>query len=258
MQIEKVVTPYIDENCYIIVPDERENALVVDPGYGAVEKINSVLSKLEVTVGAVLCTHGHSDHIWQAAEIAGEKPVYIPQPDRYRFDLDQLHPLEKDRLLSILPPIILPANLKSLGGEIISQAKELIPGLWLKMVPAPGHSEGSSVFFFNGTKLEGQIGKQAIADYQEFADSPTGQEETPVSNPSQDLPLALVGDVIFANSVGRTDLPGGDPKQMLHTLRTLQNIVDPNTVLLPGHGPITVFGVEKRNNPYFAQARYQG
>ena len=121
----------------------------------------------------------------------------------------------------------------------------------MRAVPAPGHTEGSTLFLFEADTLSGNAKQEMHTIYDQWL-SEAGQEN---QAPHQ---LALSGDVIFAGSVGRTDLPGGDSQQMLHTLRTLQNVIHPDTLLLPGHGSATVFGLEKAHNPFLAQARYQG
>ena len=65
-----------------------------------------------------------------------------------------------------------------------------------------------------------------------------------------DPKMVFVGDVIFAGSVGRTDFPDGDFDQLADGIRTkLYNLPD-STVLLPGHGPSTTVGAEKRGNPF--------
>lgn len=63
---------------------------------------------------------------------------------------------------------------------------------------------------------------------------------------------AFVGDLIFAGSIGRTDLPGGDHEQLLESVRTKIFVLPDETVLHPGHGPATTVGREKRTNPFFA------
>lgn len=67
--------------------------------------------------------------------------------------------------------------------------------------------------------------------------------------------LAFVGDLIFAGSVGRTDLPGGSHEALLRSVRTKIFTLPDDTTLLPGHGPTTTVGEEKRSNPFFAGER---
>lgn len=251
MRIEKFYAPFYSENPYLLLAPGSDQALIVDPGHGALEQLKQALSRLEVTVAAVLCTHGHADHIWDAHAVAGKAPVYIPAPDEYRFHPEKLDPRERTEHELSLPPWKEPENLQVLPAAATSEGAELAPGIFLRAVPAPGHTEGSTLFLFETEELSGTQAAEAQTIYHQWL-SESGQEKAAPSH------LALSGDVIFAGSVGRTDLPGGDSQQMLHTLRTLQNVIDPDTVLLPGHGPATVFGLEKAHNPFFAQARYQG
>lgn len=65
----------------------------------------------------------------------------------------------------------------------------------------------------------------------------------------------LSGDVLFAGSVGRTDLPGADWETLLQSLRTLMDTLPPETVVYPGHGPITTLADELSRNPFLAELR---
>ncbi|WP_122821134.1 MBL fold metallo-hydrolase [Varibaculum vaginae] len=251
MRIEKFYAPFYSENPYLLLAEGSTQALIVDPGHGALEQIEQELSRLEVTVAAVLCTHGHADHIWDAHAVAGKAPVYIPAPDEYRFHPNKLDPRERAEHELSLTPWKEPENLQELPSKATSEGLEIAPGIFMRAVPAPGHTEGSTLFLFEAEKLDGNQAAEAQTIWDQWLIE-SGQGKDTVQH------LALSGDVIFAGSVGRTDLPGGDSQQMLHTLRTLQNVINPDTLLLPGHGPATVFGLEKAHNPFLAQARYQG
>jgi glyoxylase-like metal-dependent hydrolase (beta-lactamase superfamily II) len=63
--------------------------------------------------------------------------------------------------------------------------------------------------------------------------------------------MAFVGDLIFAGSIGRTDLPGGNHNQLIESVRKKIFPLPDDTVLFPGHGPTTTVGEEKRSNPFF-------
>jgi hydroxyacylglutathione hydrolase len=65
----------------------------------------------------------------------------------------------------------------------------------------------------------------------------------------------LSGDVLFASSVGRTDLPGGDWETLLASIRTLVDRFPPETVVYPGHGPATTLAAELARNPFLAELR---
>ena len=71
-----------------------------------------------------------------------------------------------------------------------------------------------------------------------------------IRTPGDDAPLCFSGDVLFAGSIGRTDLPGGDQAAMLASLRDKVLPLADETVVLPGHGPLTTLGRERRSNPF--------
>lgn len=66
---------------------------------------------------------------------------------------------------------------------------------------------------------------------------------------------AFVGDLIFAGSIGRTDLPGGSMPALMKSVREKIFTLDDDVVLVPGHGPDTTVGREKRSNPFFESDR---
>lgn len=238
MLIEKLVAPLFAANTYIFIPENSAVALVVDPGYGHACEIQQFLADKNVEVGAVLCTHGHADHTWDAAKIAGDAPVYLPAGDKSWIDnpLQSGNPVLLTMSKLIDNAFVKPTNLVLLGESAARNGFSPIEGLPMRMVAAPGHSQGSSFFLFEGPITGGNLHSH-LSHYNLFA---------------------LSGDVIFKGSVGRTDLPESDPRQMLHTLRTLQNVIDPATQLLPGHGELTSMEQEKFSNPHLTQARYQG
>jgi glyoxylase-like metal-dependent hydrolase (beta-lactamase superfamily II) len=64
--------------------------------------------------------------------------------------------------------------------------------------------------------------------------------------------LALVGDVLFAGSIGRTDFPGGDYDTLIRSIRHGLWPLGDDVEFIPGHGPMSTFGEERRNNPFVA------
>ncbi len=217
LKIKAIKSSVFDANCYVMWVGDGK-ALVVDPGPGTAEQVDQVLAEENLNLGAVLLTHGHFDHVWEAQAVAkGEVPVYITEPD-----LDWLDD----------PAANLDIRIEALGltdWQAIQSVRpirdlELAPvdGINLRVVPAPGHSPGSAVFLLGAQGME--------------------------------QPAALSGDVVFAGSVGRTDLPGGDEFEMRESLRTLATSLDPSTVLLPGHGPTTVWREQLDTNPYVKRA----
>ena len=64
------------------------------------------------------------------------------------------------------------------------------------------------------------------------------------------LKLLVAGDTLFAGSIGRTDLPGGDYEQIIDSIQTRLLALPDETRVLAGHGPATTIGVERRSNPF--------
>ncbi len=108
-----------------------------------------------------------------------------------------------------------------LGGEqIVESARSEFAGLVFEVLFVPGHCPGSLCFY----------------------DRPSG--------------LLFAGDVLFAGSVGRTDLPGGDQDLLLGGIHEKLLVLDDATVVLPGHGPLTTIGDERRTNPYLRSQEF--
>ena len=177
--------------------------------------------------------------MWDAAEVSTwgldgtTVPVYLPGPDMYRMD-DPASFLPMP-LPDFVGEWVKPTDLREMPADSV----ELTPGVWVRMVPAPGHTEGSAVFL-GESPLDIRVNNQSFYSSDEA------------------VPWAMSADVLFKDSVGRTDLPGGDETQMRHSLRTISNALDPRTVLIPGHGPATTLADEIRSNQYLIRARRIG
>jgi len=70
--------------------------------------------------------------------------------------------------------------------------------------------------------------------------------------------LAFVGDVLFRGSIGRSDFPRGDHTALIHSITTKLWSLGEDVTFVPGHGPLSTFGVERRSNPFVADAVLQG
>ncbi|MDT3767692.1 MBL fold metallo-hydrolase [Gleimia hominis] len=239
MRIRRFEAELFAANAYVVSAPNEDAALIVDPGLGVTDRIKQYLHEEGLTARAVLLTHGHADHVWECANF--DVPVYITNPDRYRLE---------DPLSALLPQMRpqgvqwrAPQEVRDLTARTVA----IVPGVNVLMVPAPGHTEGSALFL-----MEIAAG-ETLETNAELPSERTGHG--PVK---QAQPIAFTGDVIFAGSVGRADLPGGDERQMRHTLRTLGNVIDPRTWMLPGHGPATHWEHELATNLYVRRARSIG
>lgn len=209
-------------NCYVLAPAAGEECLVVDPGVGVVDSLDNALRDHRVRPAAVLLTHGHLDHVYSVTPVCGSRGVaaYIHGEDRYRL----ADPL------SLLDPMVVAMLEQQFGTKaswtepddikpLFDGAELSLAGLTVRVDHAPGHTEGSVLFRLPG---DGR-----------------GSAET-----------CLSGDVLFAGSIGRTDLPGGDYGAMLRSLAAKILPLPDDTVVLPGHGPATTIGAERSTNPF--------
>jgi hydroxyacylglutathione hydrolase len=215
-------------NCYVAATAPGEDCLVVDPGIGVLDQLAEVLQEHRLRPAAVLATHGHVDHVYSVTPVCDAHGVaaYLHTDDQYRL---------RDPIAELDPAIVAmfeqefgssarwrePDDVRPLAdGEQLEVA-----GLSVGIVHAPGHTEGSVMFLL-----------------PEVPDGVTGAAST-----------VLSGDVLFAGSIGRTDLPGGDTEEMWRSLRDRVLTLPDDVLVLPGHGPLTTIGRERRSNPYLLE-----
>jgi len=207
-------------NCYIVAPAAGEQCVVVDPGIGVTERLDDLLAEHRLRPVAVLLTHGHLDHTFSVTPVCGARgvPAYIHPGDRELLT-DPAKGLSADlgALFGGNLPWAEPDDVKPLPDGGLIQ----IAGLDITVDHAPGHTGGSVMFRVPG---------------------------------DEDEPICFSGDVLFAGSIGRTDLPGGDPAAMMVSLRDKVLPLADETIVLPGHGPATTIGKERAGNPYLYEA----
>jgi hydroxyacylglutathione hydrolase len=201
-------------NCYLVAPAPGEECVIIDPGQDAERGIDELLSRYRLKPIAVLLTHGHIDHVWSVAPVCGAKGISA-----------YIHPDDREMLADPARGMSLLAKQQFLGGMTFGEpddVKELsdsetvtLAGLDFMIGHVPGHTQGSVTFR-------------------------SGHE---------DLDALFSGDLLFAGSVGRTDLPGGDHQAMLSSLARTLTLPD-ETIVLPGHGPQTTIGDERETNPF--------
>ena len=206
-------------NCYVVATGPGEGCLVVDPGQDAVEPLEAVLAQHQLTPLAVLLTHGHFDHTFSVAPVCDghDVPAWIHPDDRAML-ADPMKGLSREAAAFFGGRIELrePREVR----ELSDGAALDIGGISLRVEHAPGHTRGSVLFC-----------------------TETGGAET------EGTEVVLAGDTLFAGSIGRTDLPGGDHGQMLESLAAMLARHQDPAVVLPGHGPATTIGRERASNP---------
>lgn len=203
-------------NCYVVASAAGESCIVVDPGQDAVEPLEALLAEHRLTPVAVLLTHGHFDHTFSVSPVCDghDVPAFIHPEDRELL-ADPMKGLSREAATFFGGRIELrePREVRALDDG----ADLTLAGLTLRVDHTPGHTRGSVVF----------------------------------RTPTEDgVEVIIAGDTLFAGSIGRTDLPGGDHAQMLASLRDKLLVREDSAVVLPGHGPTTTIGRERLSNPF--------
>jgi glyoxylase-like metal-dependent hydrolase (beta-lactamase superfamily II) len=186
--------------------------VVIDPGMPDVShQLTEILEKHNLKPVAVIATHGHLDHTFSIQPIADG--YGIPS---YIHSEDRAFLANPEKLHG-------PDFVATLSGMSFVEPKDVrelrngdvidLVGLSFKAIHAPGHTRGSLMF---------EVSNEVIVS----------------------------GDVLFAGSIGRTDLPTGSSKEMEETLRKKVLPLSEHFRVLPGHGPDTTMAIEKKNNPY--------
>jgi hydroxyacylglutathione hydrolase len=202
-------------NCWVLATGEGNECIVIDPGMPDVSlELADLLTKHRLKPVATLLTHGHLDHTFSV----------VPICDGYGIPA-YIH--SEDRNLLRDPAAAVSAEFAEMLAamtftepKLVTELKsgeefELV-GLKIKAIHSPGHTRGSLMFLVDGQTL-------------------------------------LSGDVLFAGSIGRTDLPTGSSEDMQKTLSKKVLTLNDEIRVLPGHGPETKIGYERKNNPYLIE-----
>ena len=211
LEVLRLTLGPLPNNVYLLANPATQDAVVIDSSYEA----NAVLKKVSQhswTLRQIWLTHAHFDHIAGAAEIANAFEPSLP----IGLHFEELNWYENqggaERFGLSIPQPPEPSIWFEHG-----MALTITPGGEPPVIVrhAPGHSPGHVMFYC----------------------------------PS--LGVLFCGDVIFRQGIGRTDLPGGDMDILLRSIREQVFSLPDETRLLPGHGPESTVGFERRNNPFF-------
>jgi hydroxyacylglutathione hydrolase len=218
--IEGFPARMLGTNCFVIAAGPGEQCVVVDPGFGVVGELDELIASHRLHPVAVMLTHGHLDHTFSVLPVcqARDVPAFIHPADRFAL---------ADPWTTLGQPHGSP--IFGVGGLTFAEPDDVrtlddgglveIAGLSFTVRHAPGHTEGSVV-------LNLDAGEQDVL---------------------------FSGDVLFAGSIGRTDLPGGSMSDMLDSLRSVILPMDDEVIVCPGHGPQTTIGQERITNPYLRE-----
>jgi glyoxylase-like metal-dependent hydrolase (beta-lactamase superfamily II) len=200
--------------------------VIIDPGFGAESGVAELVAEHRLKPVAVMLTHGHLDHMFSVTPLcrSSQAVCWVHPADRNLLadPLAGMGPETRAMLAQLVPGhpgFVEPDEVR----ELVDATTVEVAGIDFRATHAPGHTPGSTM-------------------YQTHADA------TPDATP-----VVFSGDVLFAGSIGRTDLPGGDLGEMLESLRTKVLTLPDPVVVLPGHGPSTTMATERATNPYLRQ-----
>jgi len=217
--IDRVIAPYFETNCWILALGTGQECIIVDPGMAKPNLVNEIeqkVSELKLKPVGVFITHGHLDHTFSVLPLTKQVPMrtFVTGADRFLLT-DPMGALDRGGVSEQF--------LKAFGIEKFKEPDEIVEiedfssfevaGMQITSIFAPGHTKGSVIFTVENQQL-------------------------------------ISGDVLFAGSIGRTDLPTGSASQMRKTLRDRILTLPDGLNVLPGHGGQTTIGTERVRNPY--------
>ncbi len=199
-------------NCSILYSSATKEAIIIDPGNDH-ELILKKINELGIKVKSLLHTHAHFDHIGRSTEVskATGATIHLHKGDQFLYDM-----LPQQGLFfgqQVGTPKKLDSYLEE--GEIFKFDDPEINS-FLTTLHTPGHTPGSCCF------------------YTEYFETPQ----------------LFAGDTLFMQSIGRTDLPGGDSRMIIKSIKERLLTLPEETKVIAGHGPATNIFIEKKSNPF--------
>jgi glyoxylase-like metal-dependent hydrolase (beta-lactamase superfamily II) len=198
------------KNGYVVACDRTREAILVDPG----DEVDELLRAAEagrLSVGLILLTHAHMDHVSGVARAkrATGARIGVHRDDRFLYDSAVQQGLVFGYRLEPPPPP---------DFELADGARLAVGDCEVRVRHTPGHSPGGVCLHAGGPD---------VVDTHLF-----------------------VGDTLFAGSIGRTDLPGGDYATLLTSIRSVLFAFGDAAIVHSGHGPDTTIGRERATNPF--------
>lgn len=226
MLIERRAVEPFYKNGFVLGCEDTREGVIVDPG-DEVGALLAAAASHRLSIVNILLTHAHLDHVTgvAAAKRALGVPVWLHRDDNFLYErvveqgqmfglrVEPQPPVDKfyDVSTGLEPGL-------STGPESGGESPLRFGHYEIRVLHTPGHCPG-------GVCL-----------------AVTKQGETTAT--------LFVGDTLFAGSIGRTDLPGGDMATLMHSIRNVLLCFPDDTVVWSGHGEVTTIGREKRTNPF--------
>lgn len=220
LQYQIIPVTHFQQNCTLLWCDETREAAVVDPG-GNIERILNVLIKRNLTLVKILLTHGHLDHVGGTAALVKATRLTpdsqaIPIEGPHQDDMFWINMLAQQAQMM---GFSMPQNFQP---DIFFENGDEVGfgNIRLQIRHCPGHTPGHIIFFHPESRL------------------------------------ALVGDVLFKGSIGRTDFPRGNYEELVNAIRTRLWPLGDDVKFIPGHGPMSTFGEERLHNTFVADKNF--
>ncbi|OLB19334.1 MAG: MBL fold metallo-hydrolase [Acidobacteria bacterium] len=246
-------------NCSIIGDPATREALVVDPG-DEVTRILDLIGRHRLMVKAIVSTHAHIDHVGGLSKLHQYTgaPVLM-----HRDDLPLYQAMdEQAAFLGVIPPDLTDVDQLLKEGDVLRWG-----AFEAQVIHTPGHTPGSVSLYLphDAGRITAAAPKKfsvkdeagddiAISDLLKKMAGPDDSQEIAAAGESEQIqlraPQLFSGDTLFAGSIGRTDLWGGSMEQIMDSLRTKLMHLPDDTIVHPGHGPVTTIGNERHSNPF--------
>ena len=212
MKVFSDAAPPFFKNGFVVSCEDTREAVIIDPG-DEVEALLDNVRENELHVQAILLTHAHLDHVTGVGRAVEthKVPVWLHRDDLPLYE----RAVEQGRMFGIAVEPPPPVDRFYEPGVPFRFGQQIVD-----ILHTPGHCPG-------GVCLA--IGRDG--------------------SPSHERQL-FVGDTLFAGSIGRTDLPGGNSATLLRSIREVLFKFPDDTLVLPGHGPDTTIGRERKTNPF--------
>ena len=207
--IHLAVNPF-EENVLILVDEDTQDAIVIDPGMlypEELQKFDEIIREEGLHLTQIVNTHQHLDHIFGANAVKDKYGIPLAaSPSDDTFGQSVATHAARFGIKAGAKPVV--RDIALADGDTITVGKST-----LHVLAVPGHTPGGLAFYCPEQKF------------------------------------IITGDSLFRGSIGRTDL-GGDQATLVSSIRSKLLTLPDDTTVIPGHGPTTTIGAEKRHNPY--------
>lgn len=213
MKVQAIPVGAYQTNAYLVLDETTGERMVVDPGDGN-GALLEYLKEQDLQVHLIAITHGHMDHYADAAPMAEffQAPVYFPKEEEAYLSSSEAQRGPYDA--GVVRQF---ENSLACRGRLVSEGDSILLGsLCFEVLILPGHSAAGMCLY---ERREGVL---------------------------------FAGDQLFAGSIGRMDLYRGDGGDLIRSVRQKLLTLPEETLVLPGHGPETVIGREKKTNPFLS------